>query len=301
MFTNVNNADCGVFTACAVKPSGCTGSYSGYAAIGASPNFALSIRQNIDAGYEETLCVECSNAAGSTIQKDGWVIEQTRNCATALTGANQASAHANVVIEYVDSATLHVAATTSIVFFTNPHATLCGDINSCSLKVQGCGSAYTAANLVIDATTGEVTAKKNVAAGYADTVCVSCMNSASSVINFDDWVVTQNPNCAILTQTGLTDQVFAYDAGATATTVYDSSTLFGNIRTSACPITACTLKQTGCSADLVAPFNTLLTIAGTTPFALKISQTQAVGYPNVVVCVTCTNSGMSQTNEITIR
>ena len=44
MFTNVNNADCGVFTACAVKPSGCTGSYSGYAAIGASPNFALSIR-----------------------------------------------------------------------------------------------------------------------------------------------------------------------------------------------------------------------------------------------------------------
>ena len=60
MFTNENTADCGVFTACVVKPSGCgSGAYSGKAAIGASPNFALSIRQNVDAGYEETLCVQC--------------------------------------------------------------------------------------------------------------------------------------------------------------------------------------------------------------------------------------------------
>ena len=87
MFTNVNNVDCGVFTACVLKPSGCgAGSYSGKAQLGASPNFAMSITQNFDAGYTETLCVECSNAAGSTIQKDGWIIEQTRNCGTALAG-----------------------------------------------------------------------------------------------------------------------------------------------------------------------------------------------------------------------
>jgi len=74
---------------------------------------------------------------------------------------------------------LHVAATASINFFTNPHATLCGAITQCELKAAGCTDAYTAANLVIDASTGEVTAKKNVDAGYTDTVCVKCLNAHS--------------------------------------------------------------------------------------------------------------------------
>ena len=72
----------------------------------------------------------------------------------------------------------------------NPHATLCGDINSCSLKQSGCSTAYSDTNLAINAVTGEVTAKKNVALGYADTVCVSCSNSHGSTITFDNWTVT---------------------------------------------------------------------------------------------------------------
>ena len=87
----------------------------------------------MDAGYTETLCVKCQNSVGSSVQHDTWKIEQTRNCATALVGANQATPHADVSIEYLDATSLHVAATASINFFTNPHATLCGAINSCSL------------------------------------------------------------------------------------------------------------------------------------------------------------------------
>jgi hypothetical protein len=104
-----------------------------------------------------------------------------------------------------------VAATASIAFFTNPHATLCGDINSCSLKEEGCGSAYSVGNLEIDAITGEVKAKKNVDAGYINTVCVSCMNSHSSVIEFDNWTVTQKPNCETLTANTLDNKEFAYN------------------------------------------------------------------------------------------
>jgi hypothetical protein len=33
---------------------------------------ALSAKQNTDAGYTETLCIKCSNAAGSTITSDNW-------------------------------------------------------------------------------------------------------------------------------------------------------------------------------------------------------------------------------------
>ena len=66
IFTYQNSVDCGGMTACEVLPVGCTGSYAGNAAVVANTG-ALSIRQDIDAGYTETLCVKCSNALGSSI------------------------------------------------------------------------------------------------------------------------------------------------------------------------------------------------------------------------------------------
>ena len=50
-------------------------------------SYALTAVQNTDAGYTETLCMKCANAAGSTTQQDNWQIQQTRNCGTALVGA----------------------------------------------------------------------------------------------------------------------------------------------------------------------------------------------------------------------
>jgi len=91
---------------------------------------------------------------------------------------------------------MHVVATSSAIFFTNPHnlkadgSVLCGLINDCSLKVAGCASAYTLGNVVIDATTGEVTAKQNVDPGYVDIICVECKNTATSTITFDNWMIT---------------------------------------------------------------------------------------------------------------
>jgi hypothetical protein len=65
-----------------------------------------------------------------------------------------------MTIEYDASNTLVQVAPGSANFFTNPFAAACGPINICSLKVAGCGSAYSATgNLVIDATSGAITAK----------------------------------------------------------------------------------------------------------------------------------------------
>jgi hypothetical protein len=188
MFSNTNSADCGDFTQCYPMPVGCTGTYAGNVNIDGTQ--ALQIKQNVDAGYKETLCIMCRNLAGSTIQHDSFVIEQVRNCATALTGALQTVVHPAVSIEYRDGdTTLHVAAANSAVFFTNPHnfkadgtTTLCGLINNCVLKQAGCVNAYTLGNAVIDATTGEVKLKKNVDAGYEDILCVECKNTANSVV-----------------------------------------------------------------------------------------------------------------------
>lgn len=71
----------------------------------------------------------------------------------------------------------------------------------------------------------------------------------------------------------MSDKEYAYDTGQTDTSVVTYTDVFSNSKTSDCAITSCTLKQTGCSNALVAPFDSLLSIDGSSPWALKISQT----------------------------
>jgi hypothetical protein len=91
-----------------------------------------------------------------------------------LVGANQATTHPDVTIEYTIDTSLEVAADSSAVFFTNPHYVLCEEINSCSIKAVGCTDPYTNGHLTINAVTGKIEAMKNVDAGYVDEVCIKC-------------------------------------------------------------------------------------------------------------------------------
>ena len=61
----------------------------------------------------------CENSLGSTTQHDGWQIQQTRNCATAMTGEVQATPLANQNVAYDASATLVSKASGFADFFTN--------------------------------------------------------------------------------------------------------------------------------------------------------------------------------------
>jgi hypothetical protein len=207
---------------------------------------------------------------------------------------------------------MHVAAANSAVFFTNPFnikatdgTTLCGLINNCVLKQAGCVNAYTIGNAVINQVTGEVTMKKNVDAGYEDILCVECKNTANSVITFDNWKVTQLPNCNTLTASSITAKEYGYDNSQTSTVVYRDSQVFANSKATAvaplvaCPILNCVLLQSDCTTALVAPFDTKLTIDSVSPWYLRISQTQVTGYPNVAVCYKC-NNGYGTYNQHTI-
>jgi hypothetical protein len=89
--------------------------------------------------------------------------------------------------------------------------------------------------------TGIITAKQNVDAGYADTVCVKCQNSAGSIITYDNFLVEQKPNCATLAPITLTNKEYAYDASATTTAVYYDSQVYSNSNTTGCPILNCSL------------------------------------------------------------
>jgi len=122
-------------------------------------------------------------------------------------------------------------------------------------------------------------------------------------VTSDNWKVTQAPSCAAtLTTASITAKVFEYDASETTTTVYTSSEIFTNSKAAACPITSCTVTQGGGSTALVDPFDSLISIRGFSPtINLVVSQTAAVGYPDVTVRVSCTNSVQTLTHEVTLR
>ena len=220
---------------------------------------------------------------------------------------------ANTEIEYDASSTLLPQENAFFTYFRNDHSATCAAITSCEIKASGCTGAYGAGNLAITANTGVVTAKQNIDAGFHDIVCIKCSNAAGSTTTYDNWTVVQKPNCNTLTAIGLTNQEYGYDTGATTTAVYDHTTVFTNSKATAtgpliaCPVLGCVLFQTDCVTALVAPFDTKLTIEGASPWTLRISQTQASGYPNVAVCYKCNNGYGSGTNvhtytsQVTIR
>jgi hypothetical protein len=137
-------------------------------------SFGIEMTQNVAMGYEETLCVECKNSKDDITKHDNWKVVQIMNCALALDGANQATAHPDKVNDYVNTGTKLEVASSYSDFFTNPYGSvdICGAITSCSIKVQGCGSAYSGSNLIINSSTGKITAKQNVDAGFVETVCI---------------------------------------------------------------------------------------------------------------------------------
>jgi hypothetical protein len=109
------------------------------------------------------------------------------NCAIAL--GETASPHPDPVFYYTNTATDKVIATSYNDFFTNTYSSQCGAVTSCSLYNSGCSTSYSGGNLLINSSTGEITAKQNVNGGYNDVVCVKCENYAGSTVQQDNWSV----------------------------------------------------------------------------------------------------------------
>jgi len=65
IFPNEFTGDCGGFTTCKLQALGCIDPYVGNVIMN-SVTFALSSAQNIDAGYDEHLCVVCENTLSGT-------------------------------------------------------------------------------------------------------------------------------------------------------------------------------------------------------------------------------------------
>jgi len=66
-FTNTHSTLCGAITSCEIKATGCSNSYDlGNLAITANTG-AITAKQNVEAGYEDTVCIKCTNGHSSTV------------------------------------------------------------------------------------------------------------------------------------------------------------------------------------------------------------------------------------------
>jgi hypothetical protein len=168
--------DCGALT-CELKQTGCTNAWTDTTNVAMdASSYAVTVKQNVADGQVKTLCVKCQNTGGlKTATHDSWVITQVKNCEAVVSTTGTV---ADKSIAYSSSSTLDVVAALSSNFFTNADSATCGALASCEIKASGCTNAYSAGNLVINASTGKLEAKQNVDAGYDDTVCIKCSNTA---------------------------------------------------------------------------------------------------------------------------
>ena len=114
---------------------------------------------------------------------------------TALVAA--ASSFPAASVPYLDNNSLNTVSTTWTNFFTNNDPNDDWPAPTWTIKQSGCGSAYTAGRLIMNSSTGKITAKQNEDAGYTETVCI-VGTIGSQTFTHDGYVVTQAPNCETL-------------------------------------------------------------------------------------------------------
>ena len=100
-FTNTDNAlytdsagnNIGCRLTCTLWETGACGTTSmvtSNVVLGSTPNFSISMKQNVVAGWNTEICVRCEQAFSSTrkvLDFDGWRIRQSVDCTQVLSAA----------------------------------------------------------------------------------------------------------------------------------------------------------------------------------------------------------------------
>jgi len=104
---------------------------------------------------------------------------------------------------------------------------------------------------------------------------------------------------AVLTAETLADKTYAYDSGATTTTMFTNAEVFANTESSDCAVSSCALYASDCAAALPGALSPYITISGA--YAIMISQTSSAGYALTEFCISCTNGDQTVTKTINVK
>jgi hypothetical protein len=159
---------------------------AGELSLGTASPWSLTMNTNMAAGYLEDAGIECNFGSGSVtnvlVCSDFTITQQQQlDCAAQITAISFPDP--NQAYSASAPATTVPSTNTWASFFTNPDSTNC-PLVLCTLKAQGCGSAYTAGELSLGtASPWSLTMNTNVAPGYTENAGIECDFGSETVTN----------------------------------------------------------------------------------------------------------------------
>ena len=189
-FTNTEPIECPL--TCVLKQDGCSIAYlPGQVFIDVSSPFLITASANIEPGYSETICVECSNP-GEILTVDSVVVNQKRDCLNKLT--SNSPLNQTFLFDYNGTQPTELLGDWTF-FFTNIEP-LCDSSYTCTLKAEGCVSSYVPGHVTIGGSLPfNVRASKNIDAGHNETFCIQCVNDYE-LLTLDSYYIKQVMNCS---------------------------------------------------------------------------------------------------------
>lgn len=301
-FTNSKNAYCPV-TSCSLKNLGCVNAFTS-TKLQISANVNLVAVNNENWGWQETVCIICTNSAGGitydTKYYDNYVVRQLPNpCTTALQINNSPLPSNPLAFTFNASPGLIGNWQTFVMSIVSPSC----DPTSCTLFANGCvnsyASVYPTGKITMAATSPwTITALRNFQTEWRETVCISCTNGLD-VVQIDNYQVVQSENMcftALIAKSSpppTNPKTFAFSASPSVMTV-GTWTDFVAVASgvTGCDPTSCSLMAVGCLNTYASAYPSgRLTMAD----ALTVqAQVNVFNGWSEMICIKCSNSANGQ-------
>lgn len=108
----------------------------------------MQAMKNVIAGFDTTVCIDCSNGAQSSF-RDNYSVQQTSQCFSSLAPVKTDLNTRKTNLIFDKSLPDKALTTGWSDLFVNSLTTAC-PITKCTIMQAGCEKAYTAGNLYID-------------------------------------------------------------------------------------------------------------------------------------------------------
>ena len=164
-----------------VNDATCSAAYTTttYFIMASNSPWIITAKKNILAGYDVTVCIECTNGVDTITLKNYRINQVINTCSADLSAAT--SAPSNPTLTYNGTTITETVASSYTVFFASANGMGTCPISSCIIKAEGCSLSYASVypvgrTSIATSTPWAVTSFKNVNNGYIERVCVECTN-----------------------------------------------------------------------------------------------------------------------------
>ena len=269
-----------------------------------SDPFSVLSLTNIKDGFEESVCVKCSNG-DQEAEYDNFKVIQSEMCLTSITRVSDPLT--SQTIPWSEDGNFTNIGEGFGSFFVSSNDIDC-PLKECLLKNQGCASEYAGTRVKMDPSKpGQLTAMQNETFGYKETVCLECSNIKAStgvkkeVISQDNILIEQTTKCLstlVPAPNPVQDKTVDFDeANPTEEVGKVFNTFFQNTDTVNCPVQQCSVLKAGCQEELGGSSNVVLSKSeDEVNWSISFKKSVPLGYTESI-CIKCQNSDQTITQD----